>query len=314
MLTRRRTGAGALAAGAALAFVGVAAAPSAHAAGGVSCPPGSSWDPTQHRCVITIVVPGPPGPTPTPPPTPGPPGKKPPPNSKEKCVNNATGKTIPCTYGGAWWSPDKQCYVSVAKPQPPKSDAIWGGHTAGTVYQCDMITSRFFFWSQTQPGGPKAPPDPVALAREATAAMDLKAITIGIVPRNARGSVGLVGMPQWMWVKSPAPNTWGPITKSASAAGYTVTATGKVDHIVWNMGDGQQISCANKGTPYYDAAGKSKSPTCGHDMYTKQGTYTVTATSYWVINWSGIGQSGTIPVTTTRTTTIRIGEAQVLTQ
>lgn len=312
MLTRTTAAIGSLAVGAALAVAGVAAAPAAHAAGGVTCPPGSVWDKVHKRCTIVIVVPGPPSPTPKPPPDP--PGKKPPKKGKEKCRSSVTGKEVPCSKGGAWWSPTKQCYVSVAKPQPPKSDPAWGGHTDGTVYQCDMVTSRFFFWSATQPDGPAAPPDPAQLARKAVAEMDLKAITIGIVPRNQPGSVGLVGMPQWMWVKDPAANTFGPITKSASAAGYTVTATGKVDHVVWDMGDGQKITCDGEGTPYTTAAGKAKSPTCGHDMYTKQGTYKVTATSYWTITWSGIGQTGTIPITTARSTTIRIGEAQVLTQ
>ncbi|MFC6706496.1 hypothetical protein [Flexivirga alba] len=310
MLTRTR--AGALAAGVLVAFVGLAT-PAAHAAGGVKCPPGSVWDPTSQTCVIRVVVPPTQPPNPGPP-TPTPPGKKPPKKGKGKCESSVTGKKVPCSKGDAWWSPSKQCYVSVAKPQPAKSDHAWQGHKNGTIYQCDLITSRFFFWSATQPDGPKAPPDPVQLAREAVAAMGLKAITIGIVPGNEPGKAGLVGLPQWMWVKNPTPNTFGPITKSASAAGYTVTAIGKVHRVVWNMGDGQTITCDGPGTPYTAAAGKAKSPTCGHNEYAKQGTYTVTATSYWTITWSGIGQAGTIPVTTARRTTIRIGEAQVLTQ
>ena len=44
-------------------------------------------------------------------------------------------------------------------------------------------------------------------------------------------------------------------------------------------------------------------------------TYTVTATSDWVITWQGAGQSGTIPLDgLTRSVQISIGEAQVLVQ
>ena len=56
---------------------------------------------------------------------------------------------------------------------------------------------------------------------------------------------------------------------------------------------------------------RSSSPDCGH-TYTRQGTYTVRATSYWLVTWAGIGQSGTIPLDFTRTAVITMGEAQVL--
>ena len=60
-----------------------------------------------------------------------------------------------------------------------------------------------------------------------------------------------------------------------------------------------------------DRYGKSPSPTCGYH-YTQQGTFTVTATSHWEVVWSGIGQTGTIPVSFTSTATITMGEVQVL--
>ena len=92
-----------------------------------------------------------------------------------------------------------------------------------------------------------------------------------------------------------------------------MTATGRVDRVVWAMGDGSTGVCRKAGTPYADAFGKRSSPDCGH-TYTRQGTYTVRATSYWVVSWAGIGQSGTIPIDFTESTVITVGEAQVLTQ
>ena len=117
-----------------------------------------------------------------------------------------------------------------------------------------------------------------------------------------------VGMP------APLPPTsrttpCGPITRSASAGGVTVTATAKVNTVVWDMGAGKSATCTGPGTPYADSYGKQSSPTCGH---ARQGGYTVTATSYWTVDWVGRGQSGTIPLQFSRSTTITMSEVQVI--
>jgi hypothetical protein len=90
-----------------------------------------------------------------------------------------------------------------------------------------------------------------------------------------------------------------------------VTATAKAQRTVWTMGDGSTVTCTGPGTPYAASYGKQSSPTCGH-TYTRQGIYTVRATTYWVVTWAGIGQTGTIPLNFSDTTTITMGEAQVL--
>ncbi len=63
--------------------------------------------------------------------------------------------------------------------------------------------------------GLAAPPDPRVLAQQAIALMGLRAINIGIVPEPRAGSVGIIGMPTWMWAQNPSQSTWGPITKSS---------------------------------------------------------------------------------------------------
>jgi hypothetical protein len=162
--------------------------------------------------------------------------------------------------------------------------------------------------------------DPVVLANRAIAAMNLDPITIGIVPESAPNRVGLVGLPVWMWVNNQTENTWGPITRSASEGPVSVTATASVSSVIWDMGDGTTVTCTGPGTPYADHYGKQESPTCGH-RYDKMstghpdGAYQVTATSHWVVEWAGGGQSGTIELDlTTEPLPIRVGEAQVLTQ
>ncbi|PWJ23360.1 hypothetical protein ATK17_3854 [Branchiibius hedensis] len=305
MLTRLRGGTIAAVLAAAL-LSAVMSAPAANAA-----PPKCQSYDVRGRCVIWVTPPtGPPGTRPPTPPT-GPPAKGDPPKQP---ISGPPAGVGPITVNGV------QCWpIGKSNPQPPKSDPVWKGHTDGAIYDClwgggfgrSLATMTLKYWAATAPAV-APPPDPRVLAQQAIRAMNLQAVAMGLAPEPTAGSVGLVGMPNWMWVKQPAPNTWGPITKSASAQGYTVTATATVSDVVWDMGDGQTVTC-QQGTPYVMSYGKQKSPTCGH-TYTRQGTYAVTATSHWVINWSGIGQAGTITMDLNRRATVQIGEAQVLTQ
>lgn len=206
--------------------------------------------------------------------------------------------------------------AGLADPQPSLTNPVWEGHTDGAIYLCvvpDVAGGRFSvplgtlqYWALSAP----VAPDPEELAQQAVESMDLRAVDIGIVPEASAGSVGLVGMPNWMWVANPTATTFGPTTASASAGGWTVTASARVSRVVWDMGDGQVVTCG-VGTPYDVSFGKADSPDCGH-TYTRQGTYTVQATSHWVVTWSGIGAAGTIELDLTQSATVTIGEAQVL--
>lgn len=287
--------------------------------GPVTCPPGARPDPYSGRCIIVVPVdPVPPvAPRPVPDPGDGDDGGG---SGPQVCTwRGSQTFEVPCTSAFGFYSNERQCYIEALSPQPPVSDPVWQGRTDGAIYRCTPpywfdigVVLAYNFWSESQPPGVAAPPDPRVLARQAIATMDLSAITIGMVPESEDGSVGLVGMPAWMWVEHPTDNTWGPITRSASAAGYTVTATAQAREVRWDMGDGTVLTCG-VGTPYEDRFGKQSSPTCGH-TYPSQGEYTVAATSHWVINWSGIGQSGVITMDLTRTVRVTIGEVQVLRQ
>ena len=197
---------------------------------------------------------------------------------------------------------------------PPRSHAVWENHKDGALYVCTDPTDPTgapVIWLPTAPNVP--PPDPRLLAQSAILSMDLHAIRIGIVPEDKPDRVGVIGLPTWMWVADRGQSTWGPITRSASERGYSVSATAKVDRVVWSMGDGATVVCRKPGTAYADRFGKRSSPDCGH-TYGRQGRYTVRATSYWVVDWAGMGQSGTIRFDLTEDTQIVMGEVQVLTQ
>jgi len=212
--------------------------------------------------------------------------------------------------------------VQPLRPQPKAGDPMWRGHQPGdgAVYSCyqPQVDLQVFFWAPTAPAGAGAGPSPREVAQLAIKHMTLSAIDIGIAPKPGPNSVGLVGMPVWMWVKNPTSHTYGPITATASAGGITISATAAVQQVTWDMGDGSTVVCATAGTPYQPSFGRQKSPDCGYVYMKSSGDkphqkFTVSATSDWVITWSGAGQTGTIRLGgLTRSTQITIGEAQVL--
>ena len=93
--------------------------------------------------------------------------------------------------------------------------------------------------------------------------------------------------------QNPNPNTWGPITKTVTQSGYSITATAAVTHLTWEMGNGDTKTC-DKGVEHPEHNTRDeKSPSCGY-IYHQTGNYTISATAHWGIVWSGLGQQGTI--------------------
>ncbi|WP_404500434.1 hypothetical protein [Arthrobacter sp. GAS37] len=243
-------------------------------------------------------------------------------------------RDIPCQKDGFSWDPGASCYWKLSDPQkdPPAGESA----SSGAWYEC---------WSSAcvigapQPGNPGSitferpgvctipsrwlgtPPPGVNKLTPAQAAaaliksFQLKGIEIGIVPYDKPGYAGSVGLPVWMWAKNPQPLTTGPYTKSATLGGVTITATAKAAGTSWNMGDGQIVNCPGTGTPWDGTV--NSSPDCGY-RYSKQSagqpndSYTITATTQWVVDWNGGGQSGQIPLQTSSSTQIRIGEIQTI--
>ncbi|QAY68758.1 hypothetical protein [Xylanimonas protaetiae] len=209
-------------------------------------------------------------------------------------------------------------------PQPAADDPLWARHSpddGGAVYGCYQplpVDVDVYLWLLNPPPAAAAGPSPRQVAEMAIDEMQLQAIEIGIVPEPRPGYIGIVGQPVWMWAVSPGPSTVGPVTASASAGGITITATATIHRITWTMGDGGTVVCTGPGTPFTDALAGHASPDCGY-VYTTSSAglpgdmFTVTATSDWVIDWAGAGQTGTIRMDELqRSVRIAVGEAQVL--
>jgi hypothetical protein len=262
----------------------------------------------KNQCRVVVVC------TPS---TPGGPGNGGPPSGPASCSLN--GRAIPCNdprYG--WWSAPSQCYYKSYWGPIPKDDPRYVEGWQVYVATCPgpPQTQSMVFLPTPPPGFGGPGVSPQQLARRAVKLLQLKPPPIGIVPEAKPGSIGLVGMPVWMWT-SRTPDTWGPKTVTASVPGLAVTATAKADRVVWRMGDGQTVTCLTPGTPYEDRYGKTDSPDCGY-RYTRTSVrqpghaYTVAATTYWTVDWAGGGETGTIDLDFTASTQIRVGELQVL--
>jgi hypothetical protein len=228
-----------------------------------------------------------------------------------QCVFN--GAVEPCFVAGwGYFNPSDGCYWQAEDPQfPPPASANGEPGTWYTVF-CGLFggSGPVIRWVTSPPPG--QPVNPADLARTAVAEMKLHAIAINIVP-NA-GKTGLVGLPVWMWFAA-TDQTFGTRTLAVGIPPVRVRATATASKVVWNMGDGDSVTCANTGTPWTPADGAKQSPTCGH-VYTQPGKYTVTAATTWHITWLvvGGGPTGDFTVTFSSSVPINISEAQVVTR
>jgi hypothetical protein len=285
-----------------------AAPAAANAAAGVDCPP------MLITCTVAVVSPG------TPAATGGAPAA-PAPHTGPMCVIPGTGNTIPCyddRFG--WFNSSDACYYRQRTPQPPANDPAWEGHFPdGAIYVVTCLvpdgtngTHGGWTWLPTPPPGFGGTAGAEQLAASAVNEMRLTGPEIGL--SIGPGQVGLVGVPVWLWT-AVSPTTWGPNTATAAIPGLSVTASAQATRIVWNLGDGSTVECANAGTPY--VVGGIASPTCGHVYRVSSAgqpgdAFSVTATTTWRVTWSGGGRSGVLTVTHSSSTTVRIGELQVL--
>ena len=104
---------------------------------------------------------------------------------------------------------------------------------------------------------------------------------------------------------------------STTVADLTVSLDAHLASTTFDLGDGTRMTCTDltaRWSPAVEPA--APSPTCGH-TYTKpslpKGRYTITAYSTWAVDWSVNGVGGTIPLYQQASTTVPVGELQVLT-
>lgn len=166
----------------------------------------------------------------------------------------------------------------------------------------------------TAPGTPPAPgaPAPPAVtaaqvAQQAVSQLQIRRPKIGSAPCTTAGCKGTVGVPVWVWTEP-----WRPLTATATAGPFTITATAKVAMVQWNLGEGATFNCYDAGTEYKIAYGFS-TPKCGRASgYQRAGTYQIGATYQWEISWTGAATGSTTMQTRSSTPAFPVSEYQAV--
>jgi hypothetical protein len=136
-----------------------------------------------------------------------------------------------------------------------------------------------------QPAAVTVAVNPAALAQQAAKQLGFGSPTIEMAPPD--GSPQLVGVASWLWID---PGEWRTLTASASAGPVTTTATATPAKVVWDMGDGNSVTCDSPGTPY-SASEPNATTNCSY-TWPDPGSFTVTATVYWTVTWTATGAPG----------------------
>lgn len=163
-------------------------------------------------------------------------------------------------------------------------------------------------------GGP--PADPGDLAEQALDRTPLPEPTIGMAPGPEIPQ--LVNLPVFLWI--PAAQ-WKPVTASASAGPVTSTVTAVPKRVVWDMGQGDKVTCDGPGLPYDPSLSDDANPsTCRYTFRRSSAgqpdqSFTVTATVQWDTTWTVTGASGgggLGTVSRSSSTAIKVAELQAL--
>ncbi|MBW8804892.1 MAG: hypothetical protein JF587_13715 [Catenulisporales bacterium] len=277
------------------------------------CPPTQSLDPITGTCMGSIVV------TSSAPSSSAPSGSKGG-GTQPTCTKPPPEDDIPVPCEDpdeGWYDRSTYCYFKVALPQPPAGDPSWEGHQPGdgAVYNVTCFVAPYvgsptvlkpgaMKWLPKPPGGGPAPAD---VALMAMTELIMHGPTNGIAP--PLGKPAIVGIPIWLWTDdTPEPTQWGdelthwgPIQKTITAGGITVTVTAQARQIEWHMGDGHTLVCG-KGTPYKPGMAATTVRDCSYTYATTSAgqpnqQFQVYGITTWDITWTGGGQSGKVTMT-----------------
>lgn len=215
------------------------------------------------------------------------------------------GGTVPmCTPGDGGepgpvnWRPVPEQFLTEAqREQAAAEGGGWYWRYCGDQADVKIIgTDNGAAWFP--PGGASGPaPDPGALASEA---LQRTPLPEPVIRMNPEAPVPLlVGLPTFLWID---PAAWVPQTASASAGSVTSTVTAVPQRVVWDMGQGDTVTCDGPGRPYTPGLDGTASAAAGACTFTypfssarsasPDSTFTVMATVQWHATWTASGAAG----------------------
>jgi len=125
------------------------------------------------------------------------------------------------------------------------------------------------FWV-AQAKAPVPQVNPAVVAQQAVSKLALPLPSIEMAPPT--GAAQLVNVEAWLWI---APDAWRGLSATATAGTVAATATATPAKVVWDMGDGHQVTCAGPGAPY-DPSAPNATTGCSY-TWTRSGAYQVPA-------------------------------------
>lgn len=180
-------------------------------------------------------------------------------------------------------------------------------------------------WAPPESGGSPRPPREAVenYVRTVTASLQLPQAypQVGPDPDWNEWDMAVIGIPLWLWVEGDSR-----LTASNSDAGLAVSLDAEHVSTTFQMGDGTTVTCATT-KPYvrHAVAPGTPSPVCGHtyqvapkspsaasSSHQQPGTYTVTATTNWSVDWTAGGYSGTLTTQMSGARDLPVGELQAV--
>lgn len=166
------------------------------------------------------------------------------------------------------------------------------------------------------PSSPTAPVDPQVLAVQARAQLALPAPQIRLNPSPPQAQ--LVSLATWMWVDQAS---WGAQASQVSVPGVTVIASARPERVIWDMGNGDRITCHGPGVPYDTSRPEAAQRSDCTYTYRRSSAgqphqrYVVTATVEWSASWAAVGVpgGGTLPgLSRSASAGLRVAEVQAI--
>jgi hypothetical protein len=158
---------------------------------------------------------------------------------------------------------------------------------------CGDGPTRQYVWVRREP--------PTVVAQLALSDLATRLLTAPLVSVSPPDR-GVVNLETWL-----AATDTGPISATASIPGLAVTATATIASTIWDLGNGDRITCSGTGVAWSEELDGVPAP-CGYTYRVPTpatAPHQLTATFVWQITWrSNQGDTGTLPSVTSTSQTI----------